>query len=348
MNVNIDKHLIHHSKNIKEAMFLLNQLAMDAILFVIDEHKNLKGSITDGDIRRGMLNGATLETEVINIIHANPKFTRQNAVNLEELIDLREKNFKIIPVLEAETDKIIDIINFRTQKSYLPIDVVIMAGGRGSRLWPLTKNTPKPLLKINDKSVIDYSIERLHKYGITNFHVSVNYLKEKVIGHLSKYDDHINFNVIEEAKPLGTIGVLHQNINYNCDSVLVLNGDLISAIDFEMFYLDFISKDADISILTIPWKVDVPYGIIESTDGVVSGLKEKPTYTYYANGGAYLIKREILKYLPKDTFYNATDFVHLMMQKKKKVVSFPFKGYWLDIGSHEDFKRAQDEVNFSE
>ena len=202
MNVNIDKHLIHHSKNIKEAMFLLNQLAMDAILFVIDEHENLKGSLTDGDIRRGMLNGATLETEVINIIHPNPKFTRRNAVNLEELIALREKNFKIIPVLEAETDKIIDIINFRTQKSYLPIDVVIMAGGRGSRLWPLTKNTPKPLLKINDKSVIDYSIERLHKYGITNFHVSVNYLKEKVIRHLSKYDDHINFNVIEEANLL--------------------------------------------------------------------------------------------------------------------------------------------------
>ena len=151
-----------------------------------------------------------------------------------------------------------------------------MAGGRGSRLWPLTKNTPKPLLKINDKSVIDYSIERLHKYGITNFHVSVNYLKEKVIRHLSKYDDHINFNIIEEEKPLGTIGVLHQNINYNYDSVLVLNGDLISAIDFEMFYLNFISKECRyLNFNNSMEEVDVPYGIIESTDGVVSGLKEK-------------------------------------------------------------------------
>jgi len=347
MNKTVNRHLIELSKNIKEAMFLLNKLAMDAILFVVDGEGNLKGSLTDGDIRRGMLNGATLDTKVIDIIHSDPKFTRRNEVDLSELIALREKNFKIIPVLDNESNKIIDIINFRTQKSYLPIDVVIMAGGRGSRLWPLTKNTPKPLLKINDKAVIDYSIERLQKYGVTNFHVSVNYLKEKVINHLSSFENELNFNFIEEDKPLGTIGVLHQNINYSSEYVLLLNGDLISAIDFEKFYLDFKSKDADISVLTIPWKVDVPYGIIESSDGVVSALKEKPTYTYYANGGAYLIKKKILKYLPKDTFFNATDFINLMMQKKKKVVSFPFKGYWLDIGSHEDFKRAQEEVNFN-
>ncbi|MDG2153087.1 MAG: sugar phosphate nucleotidyltransferase [Crocinitomicaceae bacterium] len=347
MNDDIERHLIHHSSNIKEAMFLLNKLAMDAILFVIDDKRNLKGSLTDGDIRRGMLNGASLETKVNNIIHQEPKFTRFNSENIKELIELREKNFKIIPVLESDSDKIIDIINFRTQKSYLPIDVVIMAGGRGSRLWPLTKETPKPLLKINNKAVIDYSVERLRKFGITNFHITVNYLKEKIRNHFSTYNDSACFNFIEEDKPLGTIGVLHQEIEFKSESILLLNGDLISEIDFEKFYLDFKLKDADISVLTIPWKVDVPYGIIESTDGLVSRLKEKPTYTYYANGGAYLIKKEILKHLPKDTFFNATDFINLMMKKNKKVVSFPFKGYWLDIGSHEDFKRAQEEVNFN-
>ena len=347
MNNNIQKHLIHHSNSIKEAMALLNKLAMDAILFVVDDEKKLKGSLTDGDIRRGLLNGATLDTKVEQIIHESPKFIRRNDFNLKKIIELRENNFRIIPVLDRDDTKIYDILNFRTQKSYLPIDVVIMAGGRGSRLHPLTENTPKPLLKVKNKAVIDYSIEHLKSYGIKNIHVTVNYLKEKIISHLEESNEKLNFNFIREEKPLGTIGVLHQNISFQSDDILILNGDLISDIDFETFYLDFLSKKADLSVLTIPWKVDVPYGIIESSEGIVSSLKEKPTYTYYANGGAYLIKKSMLKHIPNNTFFNATDFINLMLKKRKNVVSYPFSGYWLDIGSHEDFKRAQDDINLA-
>jgi len=189
----------------------------------------------------------------------------------------------------------------------------------------------------------------LRSYGIDDFHISVRYLGEQLEDHYDKRAlTGINLNFVWEKEALGTLGAASLIENFQHDYVLITNSDILTTLDYEDFFLDFLKKDADMSVATIPYRVDIPYAVMETKDHRVINFKEKPTYTYYANGGAYLIKREILKYLPKDTFYNATDFVHLMMQKKRKVVSFPFKGYWLDIGSHEDFKRAQDEVNFSE
>ena len=218
-----------------------------------------------------------------------------------------------------------------------------MAGGRGSRLSPLTDTTPKPLLKIGDKPIMEHNIDRLISFGIKDFWVSVNYLREQIIEHLTEIKKDIKICYIEEDQPMGTIGALSKVETFQNEHVLVINSDLLTNLNYEYFYLDFLKNDADISMVTIPYEVVVPYGVVEQDQNQVQGIQEKPTYTYYSNAGIYLIKKGVCLY-PKNTFFNATDLIIGELSKKKKVTSYPFSGYWLDIGKPEDYKRAQTDI----
>ena len=339
-----NKHLIFTSSTIKEALGALNDLSQDAILFVVDNNKKLIGSLTDGDVRRGLLNNFTLDTLIDNIIHPNPRFVRKGDYDIQKIIEYREEDYKVIPVLD-ENDIVVNLINFRLIKSYLPVDAVIMAGGRGQRMLPLTESTPKPMLKVGDKPILEHNLDRLSLFGIDDFWLSVKHFGNQIEDYFGDgKQKNINIEYIWENKPLGTIGAVSQIENFKHNFVLVANSDLLTNIDYEQFFLEFIKQDADLAVLTIPYQVSIPYAVLETKDGKVKSFKEKPTYTYYSNGGIYLIKREMLHFIPKDMFYNATDLIEDLIQKNKKVISFSFSGYWLDVGKHEDFEKAQMDV----
>ena len=337
-------HLILSGSKIKEALLQLNVLAQDAILFVVDKQDKLIGALTDGDVRRGLLKGFTIDCLIDDIIQENPKYIVKGENDLQKIINYREGNFRIVPVVD-EFSKVVNVINFRKIKSYLPIDAVIMAGGRGQRLQPLTDTTPKPLLKVGNKAIMEHNLDRLALFGIDDFWVSVKYLGEKIEEHFGGgKEKNINIQYVWETSPLGTIGAVSQIKNFEHDYVLVTNSDLLTNIDYELFFLEFLKQEADFAVLTIPYQVSVPYAVLETDGGIIKNFKEKPTYTYYSNGGIYLMKKEMLKYIPQDTFFNATDLMEILIKKEQKVISYPFVGYWLDIGKHDDFEKAQIDI----
>ncbi len=338
-------HLILVGSKVKEALLLLNELSQDAILFVVDGNDKLIGALTDGDVRRGLIKGFTIDSSINDIIQENPRYITKGGNNLEKIIEYREGDFRIVPVVD-ENHRIVNIINFRNIRSYLPIDAVIMAGGRGLRLHPLTNSIPKPLLKVGGKAIMEHNLDRLALFGIDDFWVSVKYLGEQIENHFGRGNDrNVKIEYVWENEPLGTIGAVSKIENFEHDYVLVTNSDLLTNIDYEQFFLEFLKQEADFAVLTIPYQVSVPYAVLETSNGVVKSFKEKPTYTYYSNGGIYLMKKEILKYIPKDTFFNATDLMEELIKDELKVISFPFSGYWLDIGKHEDFERAHIDIH---
>jgi dTDP-glucose pyrophosphorylase len=338
-------HLILKGSTIREALLLLNELGHDAILFVVDEKNKLIGALTDGDVRRGLIKGFTIDSIVDDIIQSNPRYITKGDNNLSKIIEYRENNFRIVPVLDKH-HHVVNVINFRNIKSYLPIDTVVMAGGRGQRLQPLTDTVPKPLLKVGDKAIMEHNVDRLALYGIDDFWFCVKYLGEQIEDYFGGGEKrNIKIKYIWENEALGTIGAVSKIDNFKHDYVLVTNSDLLTNIDYEHFFLDFLKKDADLAVLTIPYQVNIPYAVLETVDDAqVRSFREKPTYTYYSNGGIYLMKKEVLKYIPKETFYNATDLMEDLINNGLKVISYPFSGYWLDVGKHEDFNKAQSDI----
>jgi dTDP-glucose pyrophosphorylase len=329
---------------VKQALTLLNKLSQDSILFVVDNNNRLIGSLTDGDVRRGLLNNFTIENKIDEIIQTNPRFIRKGDYDIQKIIALRENHFRIIPVIDDQ-NVVVNIINFREIKSYLPIDAVIMAGGRGQRLQPLTDTTPKPLLKVGDKVIMEHNLDRMTMFGIDDYWISVKYLGEQIEQHFGEgKEKNIKIEYVWENESLGTIGAVSQIVNFKHDYVLVTNSDLLTNIDYEQFFLEFMKQEADLSVLTIPYQVSIPYAVLETEDGKVKSFKEKPTYTYYSNGGIYLMKREMVRFIPKDKFFNATDLIEDLIQRNYKIISFPFSGYWLDIGKHDDFLKAQSDI----
>ena len=338
-------HLILSGSSVKQALAMLNELSQDAILFVVDKNDKLIGSLTDGDVRRGLLNDFTIITKIDEIIQPNPHFVRKSENNIQKIITYREQNFRILPVLD-HNDKVVNVINFRNLKSYLPVDAVIMAGGRGQRLQPLTDATPKPLLRVGTKPIMEHNLDQLAKYGIDDFWVSVKYLGDQIENYFGNgREKNINIEYVRETEPLGTLGAVSRINNFRHDYILVTNSDLLTNIDYENFFLDFVTKEADFAVLTIPYQVNIPYAVLETKDGTIKSFKEKPTYTYYSNGGVYLMKKKVLKHIPKNTFYNSTDLMEFLISTDYKVISYPFLGYWLDVGKHEDFEKAQTDIN---
>jgi dTDP-glucose pyrophosphorylase len=337
-------HIILSGSKVKDALQKLNDLTQGAILFVVNVDNELIGALTDGDVRRGLLKGYTIDSIVNEIIQENPRYLIKGENNLKKVIEFRQGDFKIVPILD-ENRRVVNIINFKNIRSYLPLDAVIMAGGRGLRLQPLTNSTPKPLLRVGNKAIIEHNLDRLALFGIDDFWISLNYLGEQIQNHFENgVQKNVKIDYVWENEPLGTIGAVAQIKSFKHDYILVTNSDLLTNIDYEQFFLFFITQDADMAVLTIPYQVAIPYAVMEMEKGEVKGFKEKPTYTYYSNGGVYLMKKEIVDLIPANKFYNATDLIEDLIRQNKKIVSFPFSGYWLDVGKHEDFEKAQIDI----
>ena len=220
-----------------------------------------------------------------------------------------------------------------------------MAGGLGSRLKPLTDKIPKPLLKIGDKEIISYNFDRLSQFGINSQYITLNYMSEKIISFCNNYKSDINFTFIKEKKFLGTAGSIALINEFTNDFILLMNSDILTNIDYEDFYLSFIDSNCDMMVASIAYPVKLPYAIFNINKNQITSFTEKPVNTYYANAGIYLIKRELLKLIPKNVKYDATDLMNDVIKNNGIINHYPITSYWLYIGKHEDFKKAQEEVS---
>ena len=338
-------HYIKQDITLLEALVRINALAPDPlVLFVLDENERLVGTLTDGDSRRALIAGASVNDKVKKIMHKNFNYMKvEDIANVKEIKRQKELKMKLIPVLDRQMH-IVDVINLEGNITRLPIDAVLMAGGKGERLRPLTEKTPKPLLKVGDKAIIDHNIDRLISYGVKHISVTVNYLKEQLEEHFLEPRMEVQVQTVREPKFLGTIGSIKFVKEIYNDTVLVMNSDLFTNIDYEDFFLHFQQHNAEMSVAAIPYNVSIPYGVLDLNGRDIQGLLEKPKYTYYANAGIYLIKRSVLNEIPDNTFFNATDFIELLIAEGKKVIRYPLNGTWIDIGTPQEYLKAQDLV----
>ena len=197
---------------------------------------------------------------------------------------------------------------------------------------------------MGEKAIIDHNIDRLISYGVQHISVTVNYLKEQIEDHFAKTHNGVQVQTVREPKFLGTIGSIKFVKEFYNDTILVMNSDLFTNINYEDFYLHFMEHDAEMSVSAVPYNVSIPYGILELQGRNILGLLEKPKYTYYANAGIYLIKRRVLNEIPDNAFFNATDLVEKLIGEGKKVIRYPLNGTWIDIGNPQEYQKAQDLV----
>lgn len=340
----LSKFIISSDATVRQALIALNNLSDDAMtLFVVDKEGRMVGTLTDGDVRRKLIGGIPLDSVVTEAMNRNFYYIHSQSIQVDEVRRLKAKGVTLLPSLD-EDNRIESIYNLKKQKSLLPVDAVLMAGGKGERLRPLTEKVPKPLLHVGDKPIIDYNVDRLISYGVNHISVTVNYLREQIEAHYRDLHEDVQIHCVREPKYLGTIGSIKFVDTFVHDTILVMNSDLFTNIDYEDFFLHFKQNGADMSVAAVPYSVTVPYGIFELDGRNILGIKEKPTYNYYANAGIYLIKKTLLDRIPDDTFFNATDFIEKLVDEGCKVIRFPIIGYWIDIGKHEDFRKAQELV----
>ncbi len=339
------KHIISEDHTLLDALKQINSLAPNPlVLFVVNEKEQMVGTLTDGDSRRALIKGASVNDKAAEIMHRHFNFLRKGVNDdVENIHRQRDMQMKLVPILD-EDNHIIDIINLDRYITRLPIDAVLMAGGKGERLRPLTENTPKPLLKVGEKCIIDHNVDRLIRYGIQHINVTVNYLHEQIEEHYSEPRDGVKVRTFKEPKFLGTIGSIRFVDTFYNDTVLVMNSDLFTNIDYEDFYLHFKQHDAEMSVAAVPYNISIPYGILDLDGRDIKGLLEKPKYNYYANAGIYLIMRKTLDEIPEDTFFNATDLIEKLISQGKKVIRYPLNGTWIDIGNPQEYQKAQDLV----
>lgn len=340
--IDITKYCIPQTATIREALKRINEISGSAqMLFVLNNDLQVVGTLSDGDIRRGLIAGHELIESVEQIMFRNFRFLRENNIDIERLREYRELKLPVVPVLNNE-GRLSNVINLQKQKSMLPIDAVIMAGGKGERLRPLTLTTPKPLLPVGNKVIIDHNVDRLIAYGVKNISVTVNYLAEQLEEHYREPRNEVQIHCVREPKFLGTIGSVRLIKDFHNDVVLIMNSDLFTDIDFEDMYLHFMNNKADMSIAAVPYTVSIPFGICDLQGRDVKGILEKPTYNYYVNAGIYMLRRDMLTKIPDNEFYNATDLIEALVQSNDRVIRYPLNGTWIDIGTMSEYQKAKD------
>ena len=342
---NFTKNIILQNTNIVEAMNVLNKNSSreTLTLFVINNNDQLVGSLTDGDIRRGFINGMQLTDNVEKFMTTN--FHKvSNGFSVQSFKIARNKGVKLLPVID-DKGRIVKIHDLRRCKSILPIECMIMAGGRGERLRPLTDSKPKPMLPLGNKPIIEHNIDRLISYGIEKIYISVKYLGQQIVDYLGDGSAKgINIEYVWDDQPMGTAGALSLVEKFNTSHLLVMNSDLFTDADFEDIYLNTINQNAVMGVATVPHTTTIPYGIFTIDNQQITGIKEKPVYTNYVNAGIYILKTNIIYKIPKSRYYNITDLMDELILEKLPIIHNPLVGYWIDIGQHQDYINAQEIV----
>lgn len=340
----IKKHTAKLNTTIKEIIGIINEGSIGIALIVDDQFK-LLGTITDGDIRRSLLKGKGLDALAEEVMNANPTYCYVDTPVEEMLAIASEKYIGQIPVVTSDL-KLVSVETFKSlseAKATQSNMVVLMAGGLGSRLLPLTENTPKPMLQLGDKPILELIINTFKKYGFKNFTLSVNHLSEVIKSHFGNGEKFgINITYIHENKRLGTAGALSLLKGKVDKPFFVMNADLITNLNFSHLMEYHTSNNAYATMCVKEHSIVVPYGVIEVDGNKIISLKEKPSHSVFINAGIYVLDPRALDLIPEDTFFDMPTLFSNLVASSHPAITFPIHEHWIDIGHAENYYKAQD------
>jgi dTDP-glucose pyrophosphorylase len=322
------------------------------IVLVVDEAHCLVGTISDGDLRRGILSGVSLSITAGAFLSQTypdgqvPITASQDASSSDVLHLMAEKGVRQIPLVD-ERNVVVDlvVIDEFLPKAMATMGAVVMAGGAGTRLMPLTEKIPKPMLPVGDRPLLELIVDQLKAAQIEHLSITTCYKSEQIKDHFGDGEKFgINISYVEEESPLGTAGGLNLLAKKPEHPMLVLNGDILTQLDFRSLFDFHREHEADLTVAVSKYDVEVPFGVVECKGAQVTRLQEKPVYDFFVNAGIYLLEPTVFEYVPADKC-NMTDLVDILIAEGKKVICFPIIEYWLDIGRREEYEQAQNDIN---
>ncbi len=335
--------ILNKNSTIKEALEIID--AGDMKIALIIEESKLIGTVSDGDIRRAFLRGLTIEDNVEEVIHKDFIYAKVGD-SKEKIIELAKFNqIYQIPIVDdnlilvgiEELNDLIATIEYKNK-------VVLMVGGLGTRLRPLTNELPKPLLTVGNKPILETIIENFSKYGFKNFILSVNYKSEMIeeyFGNGSKFG--VSIEYIHEDKRMGTAGALSLIREQLTDDFFVMNGDLLTNINYEHL-LNYHKEDNSSATMCVrKYDYQIPYGVVNIENQHIISVEEKPLYKFFVNAGIYILKPTVLTEVPDNQFFDMPTLFEKLIEKEEKVLSFPIREYWLDIGELKEYRKANAE-----
>ena len=343
---NYKKVLIPPSSTIRQALGIIDSGSMK-IALVVDENKKLLGTLTDGDVRRAILRGGGLDDLIESIYFRSPMTCGSNDSN-EKILQLAAAHkLYQIPVVDAES-RIVGIaeVDELLQPLQRTNKIVLMVGGLGTRLSPLTDITPKPMLHVGNKPILETIIENFSKYGYTDIILSVSYkshIIEEYFGNGDKFGVKIDY--VHESKRMGTAGALSLMRESLTEPFFVMNGDLLTNINFEHMHDYHLSHDAVATMAVREYDFQVPYGVVNVQDGRIVSIEEKPTHKFFVSAGIYMLSPQILAVVPDNEFFDMPTLFERLIADRHNTVSFPIREYWLDIGRMSDYERANNEYS---
>ncbi len=336
--------IVASGASISEAMAQLDKAATGALL-VCDPDRRLLGLLTDGDFRRAILRRQPLSDPCGTIASSHPIAARFPVLPPEALRLMDKHDVSQLPVVDSEGR----VQRLLLRKDIAPnagpaLSAVVMAGGLGTRLLPLTEKVPKPMLPVGDRPLLELTIAQLRRAGIKDVSLTTHYLPEAISDHFKNGETFgVRLNYLQEENPLGTAGGLKQLKHFE-GTMLVINGDVLTGVPFDAM-LDFHrAYHADLTIGVRKYDVQVPFGVVECEDVHVTQLQEKPSLSFFINAGTYLLEPGVCDFIPCGQRFDMTELIQELIEAGKVVVSFPIMEYWLDMGRHEDYRQAQEDI----
>lgn len=335
-------------ESLSSALENMNETGLRAVL-VVDEEDCLLGLVTDGDVRRSLLKGVSLNAPLSDVMNPSPIVAAPGLPREMYLEILLQNKTECLPIVD-DGRHVVDIIFMRdyVKPENLQNHMVIMAGGAGKRLWPLTKDTPKPLLPVGNKPLLKHILDRAESQGFKTVWVSTHYQAEKIATFLHQSTPRgMSANVIREENPLGTAGCLKTLQMHQDDKPLfIMNGDILTGLDFQSMLEWHNTHGNMLTIGCRQYSQQVPYGILETNGQQLLSIREKPIYFYNINAGIYLIERQALQYIPEGVYFDMTDLIDALNDAGCQVGTFPITEPWIDIGQHEDYERVNRESEY--
>ncbi|MFT5499721.1 MAG: dTDP-glucose pyrophosphorylase, partial [Kiritimatiellia bacterium] len=322
------------------------------IVLVVDETRKLIGTISDGDLRRAILAGIALSVPVGTFLEQSypdgqvPITASREASSSEILSLMHEKGIRQVPIVD-EAGIVVDliVIDALLPEALAPMGAVVMAGGSGTRLMPLTEQTPKPMLPVGDRPLLELIVQQLKAAQIDQVNITTHYKSDQIKEHFGDGQKFgIDIHYVEEDTPLGTAGGLNLLAKKPEHPMLVLNGDILTQVDFRSMFNFHREHGADLTIAVRKYDVEVPFGVVDCEGARVTRLEEKPVYDFFVNAGIYLLEPHVFDFVPADKC-NMTDLVDILIAAGKSVIGFPIIEYWLDIGQHKEYEQAQTDIN---
>ena len=351
MQTNLDILCIDFQRSVREAMALMDRGRLGIVL-VVDAERRLAGTITDGDIRRAILANVDLQQPVMTLLarkagtrYAKPVTASITADRSVHLKALKEHNVLSLPLLDGEgrVAGLVTLDEFLPD-NILPLHAVVMAGGLGRRLHPLTEHLPKPMLPVGDRPLLEIIITQLRDAGIRHVKVTTHHKPEKISEH---FGDGSGFGVqltyVEEDQPLGTVGGLGR-LEPPVATTLVINGDILTQVDFRAMLAYHKEHEAVLTMAVRHYDLKVPYGVVECDGPMVHRLSEKPVLGLFVNAGIYLLEPSVHRFIPSNQRFDMTDLIQRLLDAGQPVASFPIREYWLDIGEHAEYEQAGEDV----